>query len=66
MMKNLIFIIFVALSGIFLNGCENKIFMVENKIQPTSELDITTLGNSKYFSMQYIYQNHFKRAFIFN
>ncbi|RDU62306.1 MULTISPECIES: hypothetical protein [Helicobacter] len=65
MMKNLIFIIFVALLGIFLNGCENKILVVENKMQPTSELNIIKLGNSNHFSMQSIYQNYFKRAFIF-
>lgn len=64
-MKNLICIVFAFLVLIF-SGCESKILITENQIQPASEYNIVKLGNLNHFSMQSIYQNYFKRAFIFH
>ncbi|WP_273211591.1 hypothetical protein [Helicobacter rodentium] len=64
-MKNLICIVFAFLVLIF-GGCESRILITENQIQPASEYNIVKFGNLNYFSIQSIYQNHFKRVFIFH
>lgn len=63
-MKHLIYVALIFLVLIF-QGCESKILIMEQQIQPAKELDIARLGNTSYFK-QSIYKKYFKRAFIFS